>query len=315
MVFIGYPHRKRAVPFRLLLPSLITTVALCSGLASIHFSLKASAERASEAATHALELVRNGSQAAVIADLPDSPGVDRLWEKALACIFLAAVFDMLDGRAARLLRAQSPFGAVLDSLSDFLCFGVAPGLLLHQWTLSEMTVLGYKADALGLAAVITYVLCAALRLARFTAAARVVKPAPGVPLASEPRPPAPHATHFFVGLPSPAAAGSVLIPPMLAVASYPHYPTPDWLVVLFTFLIAGLMVGRQHMFSFKKIRVPRRLVVPCLVVVGLVVVAIAKFPFLTISCLCGGYLLLTPLSIATQRRMAAQPRSELQLGV
>src|SRR5579862_5577676 len=118
MVFIGYPHRRRAVPFRLLLPSLITTIALCSGLASIHFSLKASA-------------LRGFGGPEVV-----NPEVDRRWEKALACIFLAAFFDMLDGRAARLLRAQSPFGAVLDSLSDFLCFGVAPALLLHQWTLS-----------------------------------------------------------------------------------------------------------------------------------------------------------------------------------
>lgn len=310
MVFIGFPHRRREVPFRLLVPSLITTIALCSGLASIHFSLKASALRTTLSAEQALDNLRRGLGGELRILDSDPPDVDRLWEKALLCILLAAVFDMLDGRAARLLRAQSPFGAVLDSLSDFLCFGVAPGLLLHQWTLSEMTLWGQKADALGLAAVITYILCAALRLARFTAAARVVRQTPGGPVPPEPKAPGPYAAHFFVGLPSPAAAGAVLIPPMLAVATYPHYPTPDWIVVLFTFLIAGLMVGRQHMFSFKKIRIQRRLVVPLLIFVGLIVVAIFKFPFLTISLLCGAYLLLTPLSIATQQRMAARQRAE-----
>ena len=305
MIFIGYPHRRRAVPFRLVLPSLLTTIALCSGLASIHFSLKAGGHAAVAAAS-----VAAGDLAAAVARDLAAAAADRNWEKALACIFLSAVFDMLDGRAARLLKAQSPFGAVLDSLSDFLCFGVAPGLLLHQWTLSDCTVFGRKADALGLAAVMTYILCAALRLARFTAAARVVKLAPGVPPPPEPRPPGPHATHFFVGLPSPAAAGAVLIPPMLAVAAFPHYATPDYLVVPYTLLIAGLMIGRQHMFSFKKVRIPRRWVVPFLVLIGLGVVGIAKFPFLTVALLCGGYLLTTPLSISTHRRLQARSAPE-----
>jgi CDP-diacylglycerol--serine O-phosphatidyltransferase len=235
MVFIGYPSRKRSVPIRVLVPNLLTTLALCAGLASIHFSLKAASFTTDP---HTV-----------------SDKMDRLWEKAMACIFLAAVFDLLDGFAARVLKVQSPFGAVLDSLSDFLSFGIAPALLLHQWSLSECSIQirsqVYKLDPLGLIAVMTFVLCSALRLARFTAAARAVKLPPGVTPPPEPRP---HHWRpgFFVGMPTPAAAGAVLIPPMLAVSTFPHYPTPDWLVILFTFMVALLMIGRQPMFSVQE---------------------------------------------------------------
>ncbi len=281
MVFIGYPNRRRDVPFRFLLPNLLTTIALCTGMASIHFSLKATTRTAADP------------------NLPFSD-VERIWEKAIACIFLAAIFDVLDGRAARMLRAQSSFGAMLDSLSDFLCFGVAPAMLLHQWTLSSCDLFGYNVDTLGLAAVMTFVLCSALRLARFTAAAGAVKVPPGTP--EVPKPPS-ATSHYFVGLPTPAAAVAVLIPSMLAVSTYPHASLPDWFVVSFTFLIAGLMIGRQHMFSLKKLRMPRRWVMPFFVVIGLVVVGVAKAPFLTASILAGGYVLSAPVSMILHRRL------------
>jgi CDP-diacylglycerol--serine O-phosphatidyltransferase len=239
--------------------------------------------------------------------------VDRLWERAMLCIFASAVFDMLDGLTARLLKVQSPFGAVLDSLSDFLSFGIAPALLLHQWTLSECDIyvygLGrtYKMDALGLAAVMTFALCSALRLARFTAAARAVRPVPGAAPQPESRP-APHAHRFFVGMPTPAAAGAVLIPPMLAVSRIPHWVTGDGLVVAFTFLIALLMVGRQPMFSLKKLRIHRRLVVPLMLLLGVVIAAGVKYPLLTAAFLCGGYLLTTPISMISHRRLTGAPR-------
>jgi len=294
MVFIGYPGRRREVPFRLILPNLLTTIALCSGMASIHFSMKAAAAAAA------------GGEMGPIAS-----GRLNDWEKAMAAIFVAAVFDMLDGRAARLLKAQSPFGAMLDSLSDFLAFGIAPGVLLHQWTLKNATfpkpvasILGEDADAFALAAVMTFVLCSALRLARFTAGTKQVRPPQGAP------PPAPVearpsslASKFFVGMPTPAAAAAVLIPPMMENSSRIGYRVADWLVILFTFLIAGLMIGRQPMFSFKKVRIPRRLVAPFLVVVGLFVVMAAKHPWLTGVILAGGYLLTTPFSILSYRKM------------
>src|SRR3954453_6143427 len=137
-MFIAPRSRKRAIPLRMIIPNLLTTVALCSGLASIHYSLKHD------------------------------------WDRALMAVGVAVIFDMLDGRAARLLRAASPFGAIMDSLSDFLSFGVAPGILLHQWMLSRYPLIGEN-DVFVLAALMTFVLCSALRLARFTAN---VKPQP-----------------------------------------------------------------------------------------------------------------------------------------
>lgn len=287
MVFIGYPNRRRHVPFRFILPNLLTTIALCTGMASIHFSVKAS------------------SRAAAEPNIAFSD-IERIWEKAIACIFIAAIFDMLDGRAARMLRAQSSFGAMLDSLSDFLCFGVAPAMLLHQWTLSNCDLFGYNADTVGLAAVMTFVLCSALRLARFTAATGAVRVSPGTPLAELPKP-HPASTHFFIGLPTPAAAVAVLIPAMLAVSTYPHTDMPDWFVVPFTFAIAILMIGRQPMFSFKKLKIPRRWVMPVFVLIGLVVVGVAKAPFLTASILASGYILMTPFSMMAHRRAMSRP--------
>lgn len=246
-------RRARAVPLRRLVPNFLTIISLCSGLASLHFALQLD------------------------------------WDRALSAIAVAAVFDMLDGGAARLLRASSRFGAILDSLSDFVSFGVAPAVLLHQWMLKD-------AGLAGLAATMTFALCAALRLARFTSAR---KSNPASPLA-----------RFFVGLPTPAAAGIVLIPAMLQAARNLDYRLPEWLVILHTFFIAWLMISRQPCFSLKKIRVKRTLIVPLMVAVGLAVVAAAKDPWATAVALASIYLLTIPFSIwhhrALKQRIDAQ---------
>ncbi|MBL8746512.1 MAG: phosphatidylcholine/phosphatidylserine synthase [Phycisphaerae bacterium] len=239
-------RRATAVPLRRLVPNFLTIISLCSGLASLHFSLQMD------------------------------------WDRALSAIAVAAVFDMLDGGAARLLRAASRFGAVLDSLSDFVSFGVAPALMLHQWMLKE-------AGALGLAATMIFALCAAMRLARFTSAR---KSNPASPLSK-----------FFIGLPTPAAAGIVLIPVMLATAKNVGYRLPDWIVILHTFFIAWLMISRQPCFSLKKLRVKRGLIVPLMVCVGLVVVSAAKDPWSTAVLLASLYLLSIPLCIMVYRRL------------
>jgi CDP-diacylglycerol--serine O-phosphatidyltransferase len=246
-------RRARAVPLRRLVPNFLTIISLCSGLASLHFSLQLD------------------------------------WDRALSAIAVAAVFDMLDGGAARLLRASSRFGAILDSLSDFVSFGVAPAVLLHQWMLKD-------AGVAGLAATMTFALCAALRLARFTSAR---KSNPASPLA-----------RFFVGLPTPAAAGIALIPAMLQAARNLDYRLPEWLVIVHTCFIAWLMISRQPCFSLKKIRVKRTLIVPLMVAVGLAVVAAAKDPWATAVALASIYLLTIPFSIwyhrAIKQRLSSQ---------
>jgi CDP-diacylglycerol--serine O-phosphatidyltransferase len=242
-------RRARDVPLRRLVPNVLTTISLCSGLASLHFSLASD------------------------------------WDRALSAIAVAAVFDVLDGGAARLLRAQSRFGAILDSLSDFVSFGVAPALLLHQWMLRD-------AGAVGLAATMLYTLAAALRLARYTAARRSPRGSP--------------ASRFFVGLPTPAAAAIVLQPVTVQTARSLGYTLPEWLVIAHAFFIAWLMVSRQPCFALKGLRVRRKLVVPLMLVVGLLVVAAAKDPWATASCVSALYLLSLPAGAVVLRRLKAR---------
>ncbi len=257
-MFIRYPSKRSHVPIRHLIPNAITTTALCCGLAAIHAALKGE------------------------------------WKDALLFIAAAALFDALDGRAARLLKATSSFGNVLDSLSDFLCFGVAPALILHQWMLKDQ-------DWLGLLASMLFALCSALRLARFTAAI----PAP-VNLG-----PAAQAMHakFFVGMPTPAAACAALIPVLLAVSKLRLELSP-WVVIGSTILIALLMVSRQPMFSFKKLKIPRPIIVPLLVVIGLIVVGVRKDLWLTLACLSGAYVLSFPLALYQHHKLAKRAATE-----
>lgn len=282
-MFIRIGPDKHEVQIAALIPNLLTTLALCSGLAGIHFATK---------------------------ETPDFP-------RAMGAILFAAIFDALDGRAARYFRVTSPFGAVLDSLSDFLCFGVAPAVILHQWMLG-------KEGALGLAAVATYALCAALRLARFTAAEH--KPAP-TPAPAAPTPAPAHEQKpeqkterpglYFTGMPTPAAAGAVLIPPLLAESRNITWNAPAWAVIGFTFLLAIVMISRVPMFSLKRLRISRKVVAPLLVAVGLLVIFFARDPWLTLAGISMFYLVLTPVSLimharkrATESAAASAPRAE-----
>ncbi|MEK6703686.1 MAG: phosphatidylcholine/phosphatidylserine synthase [Planctomycetota bacterium] len=283
---------RQHVSFRKLVPNLLTTVSLCSGLASIHYSLRAAGLQLE------YELVAAGKPllAGQLAE------IEAMWKTAMLAIGVAAVFDLLDGRAARLLRASSRFGAVYDSLSDFLSFGVAPAILIQQWMLRSH-------GALGMAAVLAFVLCAALRLARFTAM-------PKQPLSMS------ALSKFFSGLPTPAAAGAVLVPPMLDVAKYFPFTNgkgklaPEVqgafdslepaLVMVNTFLIAALMVSRIPMFSFKKIRVKRSLVVPLMVAFGMVVLAMFRDPWLTIPVVVWCYLFTLPFATVAHKRIWAE---------
>lgn len=242
------PRRIRAQrgPIRQGLPNLLTTVALCSALAAIHFAIKED------------------------------------WDRTLAAVAVSAIFDALDGRAARWLNAATRFGAVFDSLSDFLAFGVAPGFILHRWLLKD-------ADIFGLAAVMTYVLCCALRLARFTAMAE-----------DEPHDKPP--SRYFVGMPAPSAAGAALIPLLLASSSLVAFQPPTWAVVANTFLVALLMISHVPMYSMKTLRIRRRHLPFALVAVGLLIVMAIRDAWLTLAVMAGAYLLSAPVSVALNWR-------------
>jgi CDP-diacylglycerol---serine O-phosphatidyltransferase len=264
--------KRSEVPLVAIVPNLLTTLALSSALASIHFSIRAAVLQAKGA---------------------DIQLIENFWQRALVAVLLSAVFDALDGRAARLLRVSSKFGAVLDSLSDFVAFGVAPALILHQWVLADWinaTGPGARLKLLGgLLPVMVFAVCSGMRLARFTAAA------------SNPKPHAP--SNYFVGMPTPAAAGAVLVPAMLRVTDLlGSVRVPEWLVAIYTLLIAFLMISRIPMFALKRIRINRLMVAPLLVLVCILVVMMVIDPWLTLSGLALAYLLSLPFAVYRRRR-------------
>jgi len=236
-----------------LIPNVITLAALCSGLTAIRFALQ---------------------------------GQFRL---AVIAIIVAAIFDALDGRVARRLGVTSQFGAELDSLSDFLCFGVAPALVLYLASLKD-------GGALGWVVTLMFPICSALRLARFNTA-----------LLSDTPPPA-WTSSYFTGVPAPAGALLALIPLVLsfeAEAAWPRHPLMAGAALV---LVGGLMVSRIPTFSFKKGRIPRHLVLPSLLVAALTMGVIASSPWIGVSLLGVIYLALVPYSWLTYRRQAARDR-------
>ncbi|WP_425101561.1 CDP-diacylglycerol--serine O-phosphatidyltransferase [Tropicibacter sp. S64] len=214
-------RRERSkLPILHLLPNLLTIAAICAGLTAIRFGF-------------------NGE-----------------YESAVKLILLAGVLDGLDGRLARLLRCQSSVGAELDSLADFLNFGVAPGLILHAWALHDFRGMGWIA-------VLVYTICCVLRLARFNVMSRM-----------EDKPAGDH----FVGVPSPAGAGLAMLPMYIAFL-YPDMDhLPAELIALYLLLVGFLMIGRLPTPSFKNFTIRREHA--RFLIVGAVLIASALFTYL-----------------------------------
>ena len=243
-------RRFRVLPVRSLVPNILTVLALCSGLTSIQMALS------------------------------------NRWHVAVIAIGIAALLDGLDGRVARLLKGATKFGAELDSLTDFVNFGVAPVLLLYLWSL-------YGLGDMGWVIVLAFVVCCALRLARFNTALE------------DPDQPE-WAMNFFVGVPSPAAAGLVLIPIYLEFIGFTAMRNLPELVALYAMCIALLMVAPIRTFSFKKARVKRQWVLPILVVVALLAALFINYPWAFVLALMGSYLCLIPFSAARYRKLLKQ---------
>ena len=251
-------RRFRAIPVRTLVPNVITLLALCAGLTGIRLAIEGRLE----------------------------------W--ALAAIVFAAALDGIDGRVARMIKGQSRFGAELDSLADFVNFGVAPGLILYFWGLHELGNVGWIAA-------MVFAICAGLRLARFNVAI------------DDPKRP-PWAGNFFTGVPAPAGAITVLLPIYLGFLGLPRLGFVVALAMLYTLAIALLMVSRLPVFSGKQIgtRVPPEMVLPIFVVVVLVVAVLLSYPWhvLAFGTLC--YLVSLPfgwLSYRGYERQAAVAES------
>jgi CDP-diacylglycerol--serine O-phosphatidyltransferase len=174
--------------------------------------------------------------------------MDGRWEWAATAIVVAAILDGLDGRMARLLNGTSKFGAELDSLSDFVAFGVAPALVMYMWVLNAWGAIGWMLC-------LAYAVCMALRLARFNT------------MLSDPNPPK-WQGYFFVGVPAPAGAALALLPLMMHFQAGPGWFDKPAIGGLTMVVVAFLMVSRIPTFSAKKVHIPRGWMVPSLVGVG-----------------------------------------------
>lgn len=207
------------------------------------------------------------------------------WEIAVMAIGVAAVFDALDGRIARLLKGASKFGAELDSLSDFVCFGVAPAMILYLWAMQD-------AGRAGWLLVMLFAMCCGLRLARFNVA-----------LDDENAPA--WRSNFFTGVPAPAGAGLVLLPMILAFQLGDEVLRSPWIVSVFLLCVGALFVSSIPTFSFKKMVVPRRRLLALMLTVALVIAFIASLPWLSLSLILGAYLVSMPFSMRAFKRFEA----------
>jgi CDP-diacylglycerol---serine O-phosphatidyltransferase len=245
---------RTGLPFRAFLPNAITALALCFGLTGIRF------------------------------------GFSGEWEKALASIIIAGVLDGMDGRIARLLRAQSKFGAELDSLSDNIAFGTAPALIIFFWSLKEAPKFGWTV-ALALA------VCCALRLARFNAR---------IDASDQPH----KSAGFNTGVPAPVGAGLAFVPLYLWLISQNDW-FRHWTVVMpWILFIALLMISSLPTFSWTSIRIRRGWRIFALAGVALFGAALLNEPWWTLLAISIVYLALLPFSFASygrvKQRRAAQ---------
>lgn len=247
-------RRINRVPLRMVLPNMVTLLALCSGLTAVRLALEG-----------------------------------RL-ELAMMAILLAALLDALDGRLARLLKGTSRFGAELDSLTDFVNFGVAPALILYQSSLTEIGNLGWIAALL-------YAICTGLRLARFNAALDVAGPD--------------HKALFFTGVPAPAGALLALLPMYFALLGGDWLTGSPVLVAAYIVLIGLLMVSSLPTFSGKRLgaRLPSDSVLPLMVAVVATIALLVAFTWHVLIAMAFLYLSVLPVSWWYERKLSRQAHS------
>src|SRR5271168_4631663 len=236
-----------------MVPNVLTLLALCAGMTAMRFAMGGN------------------------------------FQMAVFAIIAAGIFDGLDGRMARLLKATSSFGAELDSLSDFVSFGVAPAAVLYLWTLSELHGLGW-------AIALLFAVCCALRLARFNNEASHDAQT--------------YAAPFFTGAPAPAGAGLVMVPMFLS------FEWGDWLFrspYLSAVTVTGIalfMISKVPTVSLKRIRIPHHMVIPTLLAFGVATAFLTTAPWPTLMVVGVVYLGSIPLTIRSYYRLkrAAEAR-------
>ena len=240
-------RRIGGIPLRAFVPNAITLLALCSGLTGVRFAISAE------------------------------------WAAAITMIIVAGVLDGMDGRIARLLRAQSKFGAELDSLSDVIAFGVAPAMILFFWSLDEAPKFGWTA-ALALA------VCCALRLARFNSRMDADFQ--------------PHkSAGFMTGIPAPAGAGLSFVPVYLWLVTGDDLFRQWYVVMPWALGVAMLMISAIPTYSWSAIRLRRSWRLFALAGVGLFGAALVTAPWLTLLGVSALYVTMLPFGIASYARV------------
>ncbi|OJW51429.1 MAG: CDP-diacylglycerol--serine O-phosphatidyltransferase [Alphaproteobacteria bacterium 41-28] len=231
------------------IPNAITITALCTGLSSIRFAL-----------------------------------IER-WEFAVSLILLAAILDALDGRIARFLRADSHFGAELDSLSDFISFGVAPAVVLYLYSLHLWKGTGW-------ALALFFSTCMALRLARFNTSIDVPRPE--------------WAKRFSVGVPAPAGAVLGLLPLMVSFALEENFQNFPILFAISLLASGLLMISRIPTFLMKNVPISHHFIRPILMMVAVFMAALFSIPWWILSIVAVLYLFSIPLSLLSYRRKKSE---------
>ena len=252
--------RERKIPVRMLVPNFFTLLSLCAGVTAIRMAIE-----------HRFEL-------------------------AIGLIVIAAILDGVDGRLARALKAQSRFGAELDSLADSLSFGMAPALVLFLWSLQDLPRFGWFAA-------LAFAICCALRLARFNARIDVEDQ--------------PHkSVGFLTGVPAPVGAGLAFLPLYLWMATGEGLFRSPVLVAVWITAIAALMISNLATLSWTLIRPKHNIRLEAIALAGLVFAALLTEPWWTLAAICIVYLALMPYAalryarIKRQRTEAGAPRKD-----
>jgi CDP-diacylglycerol--serine O-phosphatidyltransferase len=245
-------HRQRrarritGLSINRMIPNILTLLALCAGMTAIRYALSDN------------------------------------YPAAAVAILVAGVLDGLDGRVARLLKSTSPFGAQLDSLSDFVCFGIAPAIMLYLWTMEHLASFGWAIS-------LFYAICCGLRLARFNTQLDADLP--------------PYAYNFFTGVPAPGGAGLVMMPMFLAFEYGDTVFRSPYLNALLMAGVALLMVSSIPTISLKRFRVPHHYVVPIMLGVAIFAGFLTTAPWPTLSAIGIVYIASIPFTLRQFNRM------------
>jgi len=252
--------RHSKIPVRMLVPNFFTLLSLCAGLTAIRMA------------------------------------IEQRYEYAIALVVIAALLDGVDGRLARALRAQSRFGAELDSLADFVNFGVAPAVILFVWGLGGLP------RGFGWIVALVFALATGLRLARFNTMLEVEKPK--------------WQSDYFTGMPAPAGAITVLLPLYLDGLGLFEVRNWPWLIALHTAAMAALLVSTIPTFSGKLMgeRIAREFVLPIFVGAAALVALLVTYPYGTLTLVTLLYLVAIPFSYRRFERKLQEPAGQTSAG-